>query len=130
MSWYFNVRKRPFSLQKGFFYATNYLLTMKRKKIKLTIWADPDAGFLQRVLLTFSRRRIVLTKFFFEGPDLREGLYCQLELEITRDSLEKIIRQIKNIMAVTKVIYDIVESGNLSAQQHEPVKEKELSIIT
>lgn len=103
---------------------------MKRKKIKLTIWAEPDAGFLQRVLLIFSRRRIVLTKFFFEGPDLREELYCQLELEITRDSLERIIGQIKNITAVTEVIYNTIESGNLSLQQHESLKEKKLSIIT
>ena len=103
---------------------------MKRKKVKLTILAEPDAGFLQRVLLIFSRRGISLGKCSFEAPDPAEEFFCQLELEIAEDSLNKIIRQIENILAVKNVIVNIVESGNLPAYQYEVVREKDLNTIT
>lgn len=82
---------------------------MIKKKIKLTILAYPDAGFLQRVLLILSRRKISLSKFRFEALDLTQELYCQLELEINEDLLQNIIKQIENLVAVKNVIFDVKE---------------------
>ena len=103
---------------------------MKRKKIQFTILAEPDPGFLQRVLLVFSRRKISLGKFRFEAPDPGEELFCQMELELNEDSLKKITGQVENILAVKTVMVDFVESGNLPPLQYRAVKEKDLSIIT
>ena len=109
------LSKKPFSLRKGFFLFKQLLSIMNGKKIKFTIWADPNDGFLQRVLLIFSRRKIPLSKFSFEASDLSGELHCQLEVELCESLLQRITKQIENILGVKYVVSE--------------VKEKHLSII-
>ena len=80
-----------------------------KKRVKLTIWAHPDAGFLQRVLLIFSRRRISLAKFDFEVSELNQVIYCRLELDADKEIIQKIIRQVENILSVISVIVEAEE---------------------
>ena len=80
-----------------------------KKRIKLTIAAAPEPGFLPRVLLIFSRRNIPLNKMAFEVLNPSRDLSCRMEFEITEELLQKIIKQIQNIPGVGYLTSEVKE---------------------
>ncbi len=100
-----------------------------KKKVRITITADPDPGFLPRLLLVFSRRKLSLSRFYFEGPAMSNKLHCQLELKLSEAVLTKIIRQVENILGVRSVIFDIIPSKDKVDFQYSGIREKDYGII-
>ena len=100
-----------------------------KKKVRITIIADPDPGFLPRVLLVFSRKKLSLSRFYFEGPVSGNKHHCQLELKLYEAILAKITKQIENILGVRSVIFDIIQSDNRLEFQYSCMQEKDFDII-
>ncbi|MDN5212660.1 hypothetical protein QQ020_11410 [Fulvivirgaceae bacterium BMA12] len=100
-----------------------------KKKVRFTITADPDPGFLPRLLLVFSRRKLSLSRFYFEGPAMGNELHCQLELKLSETVLTKIIRQVENILGVRSVMFDIIHSDDKAEFQYSSMREKDYGII-